>query len=336
MKQVVTTKRGDPTVLKLVEAPDPIPGVGEVAIEVEAAGVNFADLLGRMGLYPDAPKLPAVFGYEVAGRIHSVGPGVEGWVEGSEVLAMTRFGGYASRVVVPTGQLVLRTTELPAQEAAALPVNGLTAWFILEEMARVREGDRVLVHSAAGGVGLMALDLLRWRKAYAVGTASPEKHGFLRARGYDAVVSSREDFLEALRHGDGFDLILDPLGGPAWAQNLALLRPGGRLACYGWSRLAKGTRRGIWGAIREVSSAPWRSFSPVSLMHGNKGVLGVNLGRLWSTPGRLGDGLRRLVELHRDGILRPHVHAAVPFAEAHRAHEMLHERQTIGKVVLVP
>ena len=337
MRQVWIPKIGEPQVLEVREAPDPQPAPGEVRVRVEAAGVNFADLMARMGLYPDAPPLPTVVGYEVAGVIDAAGDGVDAERLGEPIVAMTRFGGYSSMVCIPARQAAKRPQGLDAATAAAIPVTGLTAWMMLEEMGRVREGDRVLVHSAGGGVGLMVLDLLRWRGATAVGAASPGKHDFLRDRGYAKVVDSRsEQWAHVLRGDPGFDLILDPVGGRSWKQGFSLLRPGGRLVVSGMSANASGTRRSVLGALRNLAAVPWLSFNPITLMNRNLGVLGVNMGRMWEEIERVTGWLHQLLELWAENRLRPLVHATVPFEQAAEAHAILHRRENLGKVVLVP
>lgn len=337
MKQILIAREGEPSVLQVVERPDPVPGPGEVRVKVEAAGLNFADLMARMGLYPDRPPLPCVMGYEVAGVIDAVGDGVDQARIGEPVVAMTRFGGQSSMVVVPEVQLVTRPEGLDAVTAASIPVTGLTAWMMLIEMGRIREGDRVLVHSAGGGVGLAALDLLKWKGAVAVGTASGRKHDFLRERGYDELVDYRTtDFAAALREGPGFDLILDPVGGDYWAKGLELLRPGGRLVCFGMSANATGESRSVLSVLRSMASVPWLKVNPIWLMNQNVGVMGVNMGHMWHQAARVTGWLQELMGLWEQGVLRPHVHATVPFSEAARAHQLLHDRENFGKVVLVP
>lgn len=337
MRQIWIPKIGEPSVLEVREAPDPHPAPGQVRIRVEASGVNFADALARMGLYPDAPPLPAVVGYEVAGRIDEVGAGVPEARLGQAVIALVRFGGYSTHVVVPEAQAIARPAGLDAPAAAAIPVAGLTAWMMLEEMGRVREGDRVLVHSAGGGVGLVALDLIKGRGAIAIGTASRAKHAFLAARGFDQLIDYRtEDFEAVLRGGPGLDLALDPVGGDSWARSYRVLRPGGRLICYGLSDYAAGSRRSVTAALKSLWSIPWLTFNPVALLNANKGIMGVNMGRLWGEAERLGDWMTRLLALWAQGVLRPHVHATVPFDRAAEAHRLLHARENIGKVVLVP
>jgi len=337
MRQVWIPRTGAPSVLEVREAADPEPGEGQVRVKVEAAGVNFADLMARMGLYPDAPPLPAVVGYEVAGSIDSVGDGVDPSRVGEPVVAMTRFGGYSSAVVVDSHQAVKRPDGLDAITAAAIPVTGLTAWMMLEVMGRVRAGDRVLVHSAGGGVGLMALDLLKYRDAYAIGTASPGKHEFLAERGYDQLIDYRSnDFEQALASEPGLDLILDPIGGEYWAKGLRLLRPGGRLICFGMSANATGNTRSLFSLARNLWAVPWGKCNPISLMNENRGVMGVNMGHLWDETERVVGWLQAVLDRWSGGHLRPQVHATVPFSEAHEAHRILHDRENRGTVVLVP
>ena len=337
MKQVWIPYVGEPSVLEVREAADPDPGLGEVRVRVEAAGVNFADLMARMGVYRDAPPLPAVVGYEVSGTIDAVGLGVQAFQVGDPVLALVRFGGYTSHVVIKDTQAVRRPDGLDAVTGAAIPVNGLTAWMMLEEMARVRSGDRVLVHSAGGGVGLLCLDLIRRAGAVAVGTASAAKHAELRALGFEQVVDYRTyDYEAVLADGPGFDVVLDPVGGESWAKGLRLLRPGGRLICFGFSAAAAGTTKNWLDYAAAVMRIPWLQMSPVRLIDANKGVYGVNMGRLWDQSSRLTGWLASLLDLWSQGQLRPRIHAVVPFSNAEEAHRILHARENFGKVVLTP
>lgn len=337
MQQVWIPRIGDPSVLEVREAPDPEPKSGEVRVKVEACGVNFADAMARMGIYPDAPKLPAVVGYEAAGVIDKVGAGVPESRVGEKVLVPTRFGGYSSSIAAPAGQVLVRPPNLTASLAASIPVVGLTAWMMLIEMARIREGDRVLVHSAGGGVGLMALDLIKWKKAYAIGTASKSKHDFLYQRGYDELIDyTREDYETVLAQKPPVDVVLDPLGGENWKKGFRLLRTGGRIVCFGFSVNAKTHQRSLFTVIKNLMSTPWLMFNPVNVINSNKGVLGVNMGHMWSETERLGGWLEHLLVLWSEGVIRPHVHAEVPFSNAPEAHRLLHARENVGKVILVP
>jgi NADPH:quinone reductase-like Zn-dependent oxidoreductase len=274
-------------------------------------------------------------GYEVAGWIDCVGDGVDPGRVGEPVVAMTRFGGYSSAVICPALQARKRPDGLDAVTAAAIPVTSLTAWMMLEVMGGLKAGDRVLVHSAGGGVGLAALDLLKWKGAVAVGTASAHKHSFLRQRGYSRLVDYRsEDFEAALSDEPGFDLILDPVGGDSWSKGLRLLRPGGRLVCFGMSSNATGHTRSVLAAIRNLWRIPWTRFNPIWLINHNLGVLGVNMGHLWDEQERVTMWLDTVLELWAQGHLQPVVHATVPHNQAAEAHRILHDRENLGKVIL--
>lgn len=331
MRQIWIPRAGPPEVLVVREAPDPAPGPGEVRIAVEAAGVNFADLMARAGVYPDAPPVPCVVGYEVAGTVDAVGEGVDPGRVGEPVLALTRFGGYTTHRCVAAPHALRRPPGLGAVEAAAIPVNYLTAWMMLRVMTRPGPGDRVLVHSAAGGVGLAALDLLAGTGAEVWGLAGPSKHAFLRERGCHHPLDSHQGEWPE----EKMDIVLDPVGGESWARGLDALRAGGRLVCFGASVRA-GETRSLWRDLALVAGIPWRRFNPVSLINENKGVLGVNMGRLWDEADRVAGWLGAVVAGWEAGEVRPHVHATFPFERAAEAHGVLHRRENVGKVVLVP
>src|SRR5277367_6750784 len=176
MRAIVITKHGGPGVLQVQERPDPVLGPGQVRIEVAAAGINFADVMARMGLYPDAPKTPCVVGYEVAGTILELGEGVEDLSHGQRVVAGTLFGGYASQAVVSAGNVLGLADGLSFEQGAAIPVNYATAWAGLIGYGNVQPGERVLIHAAAGGVGIAATQIARRAGAEVWGAASPGKH----------------------------------------------------------------------------------------------------------------------------------------------------------------
>jgi NADPH:quinone reductase-like Zn-dependent oxidoreductase len=344
LKQVWIPKAGPPEVLEVRAAPDPVPGPGQVRIAVEAAGVNFADILARQGLYPDAPKPPAVVGYEVAGTVDAVGEGVEAFAAGDPVLAMTRFGGYSSSVVVPAEAAFRRPEGMTAEEGAALPVTYLTAFQTMVVMGGVRHAQelggrrmRVLVHGASGGVGTAAADLGKIYGVELFGTASPGKHAYVRERGYDHAIDYRTDGwigeVRRLTGGGGVDLVLDPIGGKHWAKSLDVLAPTGRVVLFGVSEVAG---QGRLGLLRMALGVPWRRMSPLALIGRNHGVLGVNLGHLWREQERVAQWARRLLAYYERGALRPFVDKAFPFERAAEAHAYIEARKNRGKVVLVP
>ncbi len=204
MRQVFITATGGPEVLQMRETPDPVPTGNTLRIQVKAAGVNFADIMARKGLYPDAPKLPAVVGYEVSGVVDAIGPEAPGEWLGKEVFALTRFGGYADYVVVPTVQVFEKPPGLTHAQCAAIPVNYLTAWQLLVVMGAVSEGDTVLIHNAGGGVGLASIDIARHQGARLIGTASGGKHAFLKSRGLDEAIDyTTGDWMPEVTLSDG-------------------------------------------------------------------------------------------------------------------------------------
>jgi synaptic vesicle membrane protein VAT-1 len=336
MRQVVIPRYGPPDVFETRDFPDPSPGAGEIRIRVRAAGVNFADVLARLGLYPDAPKPPLVVGYEVAGHIDAVGRSVVGVAEGDRVVALTRFGGYADTVVVPADQAFHFPDDLSDAEAAAVPVNYLTASLALYRMAALAPGETVLVHNAGGGVGIAATQLARLRRATVIGTASAFKHDALRTFGVDHAIDYRHanvaDEIRTLTHGRGVDVILDPIGGRSFMASYRMLAPLGRLIVFGLSAAAPGERRSVWHAFRAWLSTP--RFNPLSLINRNRGVFGLHIGHLWGERRQLAPVMEMLISELRAERLKPVVARTFPLERAADAHRFIQSRQNIGKVVL--
>jgi NADPH:quinone reductase-like Zn-dependent oxidoreductase len=315
------------------DRPAPAVGAGRVRIAVAAAGVNFADVMARLGLYPDAPPAPCVLGYEVAGTVTEAGEGVEALTVGDRVVAGTRFGGYAEEVVVAEGDVVALPDGLSFEEGAAIPVNYATAWAALLGYGSLRAGERVLVHAAAGGVGIAATQLAKAAGAEVWGTASPSKHEAIRGFGVDHPLDyTRKGWHRGL---PGFDLVLDALGGASFARSYALLRPGGRLVAFGASSLVRGERRDLVRAAPKALRM-LRGFDLIKQMSASKAVIGLNVLTLWDDRGTLEPWIAPLRAGLADQTIRPVVAASFPFAEAGEAHRMLTERRNVGKVVLIP
>jgi NADPH:quinone reductase-like Zn-dependent oxidoreductase len=340
MRQIWITRAGPPEVLEVKEAPDPQPKAGEARIRVEASGVNFADIMGRLGLYPDLPPIPVVPGYEVSGRVDAVGAGVEESWGGRDVLAVTRFGGYADTVCVPVSQLFARPAGMAASEAAAIPVNYFTAWQLIVVMGSLKRNETVLIHSAGGGVGIAATQIAKHLGACVIGTASAGKHAELRALGVDHLIDYRtEDFearTRAITSGRGVELILDAVGGESWKKGYRLLAPTGRLGMFGISAAVTRKERSILGMLGVLASTPWFQFNPLSLMNANKGVFGVNLGHLWGEIDRQRGWADQLLDLWMQGVIKPKIARSFRFDEAAQAHHFIQDRGNIGKVILMP
>jgi NADPH:quinone reductase-like Zn-dependent oxidoreductase len=343
MRAVVITEHGGPEVQQVQERPDPPVGPGEVRIAVKAAGINFADTLARTGLYPDSPKVPCVVGYEVAGEVESVGAGVESVKPGDRVLAGTRFNGQAELVSVRENLVYALPERLSFEEGAAFPVNYATAQAGLVVMGGLAAGERVLIHAAAGGVGISATQLAKRIGAEVFGTASAAKHDAIREQGVDHPIDYRsQDFAEAVRRitgGEGIDVALDALGPSSFRKDYRLLRPGGRLIMYGASELQTRETRSVPTALRTLAKSPFSSmpwWKGLGVLNENKGVFGLNLLAWWDAEGTLDRVIEPLLPLLQDGKLKPVVAEAFPFDRAPDAHRFIAERRNIGKVVLVP
>ena len=339
MRAVWITKYGPPEVLAVRETPDPTPAAGEVRVRVAASGLNFAEVTARKGLYPDAPKPPCVVGYEGAGVVDALGEGVRDVEVGTRVMFLSRFGGQADTVCVPAAQAIPIPDALGFVEAAAIPVNYLTAYQMLHRVARVRPGDHVLVHMAAGGVGTAVLQMCRAIGGITTyGTCSAKKHAFARDHGCMHCIDYRTtDYVaevRALTEGRGVNYVFDALGPRDWHKGLSLLRPGGMLVTFGVANVSTGPRRNLFKVGRELLHTP--RFTPLGLMNQNKGVAGVNMGHMWDESESHRAAMLELTRMWEAKAIKPHVHEVLPFSEAAKAHALLEEGQNLGKVVLTP
>jgi NADPH:quinone reductase-like Zn-dependent oxidoreductase len=343
MKKVVIYRPGGHDRLCVEQCPDLSPGPGEVLVEVEAIGVNYADCVTRMGLYASAKHyvgFPITPGFEVAGRVAALGEGLSDPRPGSAVMAVTRFNGYATQVVAERNQVYSRPETLSVPQAAGFPAVFLTAWFALFELAHPRPGQRLLVHSAAGGVGGALVQLGRLAGCTVVGVVgASHKVETVRALGAEAVIDkSREDLWRAAERiaPHGYDVILDANGVSTLAQSYRHLAPVGKLVVYGFHSMLP--RRGghpnrlrlLWDYYRTPR------FSPFSLTTRNRSVLGFNLSFLFERSELLSEAMQQLLGWLDDGSIQPlsvHSYALAQVAQAHRD---LESGQTVGKLVLIP
>jgi NADPH2:quinone reductase len=338
MKAFVLVKHGEAAkAFELREMEDPVPGAGQVRITVEVFGLNFADVMARLGLYQDAPPFPAVLGYEVVGRIDMLGKGVSGFREGMRVVAMTRFGGYATRALSST----FGVHEIPegfcAATATALATQYITAWYGAVELVRLQTGDRVLVQGAAGGVGTALTQIAKLHGCVVYGTTgSPEKMEHLRQIGVDfPLCTAGSGFdIEYRKASEGrpLDVIFDSLGGAGVRKGLRLLGSGGRLVSYGVAEMV-GSQHTFPRSVRTLLAFGFPH--PLILLLQSKSLLGINMLRIADDrPDIIQRCLTSVVPRGIKGELRPFVGKVFPAAEFCAAHEWLRKRQSIGKVAV--
>ncbi|MFL5895929.1 MAG: medium chain dehydrogenase/reductase family protein [Thermoleophilaceae bacterium] len=337
MRAVLIERHGDPETLAVRDRPEPSLAPGRVLVRVRAAGVNFADIQARVGLYPDAPDLPFVPGYEFAGDVEEVGEGVEDIAPGDRVMGPCRFGGYAELVSVGAADVIALPADWSYEDGAAFPIVYATAYAALVSFGGVRGGDRVLIQAAAGGVGIAATQISKLLGAEVFGTASGSKHDAIRGFGVDHPIDYREkDFAAEVRRIAGedqpLDLIMDAVGGKSWRDGYKLLRPGGRLVAFGASTVVTGDKRSYAKAARALLRTPY--FQPIKLASDSKSIIGLNMLRLWDDRGSTEEWVEPLSQWIDQGLLRPVVAQAFPLERAADAHRFIQERKNVGKVVL--
>ena len=341
MRVVVVKRYGNPDVLEMREVPDPQLNPGQVLIRVKTVGVNFADLMQRMGIYPGVPRPPFVPGFEVAGIVEKVAEGgraSEGDAvsRGDAVCAITQFNAYAEWVAVPASQVYRLPAGMPFDDAAAFAVNYLTAYHSMFAMGNLQSGDRILIHGAAGGVGIAAVQLARARGLEIFGTAGPTKQEYLRKMGVDhAIDYEKSNFVHVVRKfsPDGIEMVMDAVGGKSLANSYKCLGPTGRLVVYGLSAAVgpdgkKSFVRGL-GALLQMPR-----FNPLKLMRDNITVIGVSLGTMPSRAALMRSEIEEIFKLYASGKLKPVIGKSFPLADAASAHKYIHSRKNIGKVVL--
>jgi NADPH:quinone reductase-like Zn-dependent oxidoreductase len=328
---VVITGKGGPEVLKLVEDDVPQPAAGEVRVKVLAAGVAYADILMRHGLYPNQPPFPFSPGYDIVGDIDEIGDGVQNFRVGQRVAALTMIGGYSQYAIVPAIHLVPVPDGLDPAEAVALVLNYVTAYQMMHRVARLHSGQSILVHSAAGGVGTAALQLGKVLGLKMFGTASKSKHELISALGAVPIDYRSENFVERIRRvaPQGLDCVLDPIGGPQWWSSYSCLKSGGTLICYGVQaavskgQLTAGLGFALFGLMKilpDGKTATWYNVKTLRDQH----------------PEQFREDLSRLFDLLSARQIQPVIAARFPLKEAARAHAMLDSAQLTGKLVLLP
>ncbi len=338
MRTIVISRFGVPEVLKIVERPVPKPDINDVLVRVKAIGLNFADILARLGLYPSIPDPPFVPGLEFSGIVESVGSKTKRIKKGDRVLGFTRQGAYAEYLCVKADQVHPIPRQMTFVEAASMGVTYLTAFHGLVTLANMRRGERVLIHAAAGGVGTAVIQLAKHYGAEVFATASStRKLEIAKREGADHCINyAEDDFARVIRRetdGYGIDIVMDSVGGRIFRKGWTLLAPMGRYVLYGFASVTGKRKINKAHLLREVLSMP--PLFPPTLVSKNVGIFGFNLYFLAHKTEYLQATIDKLLRLYGRKKIKPVVGRTFPFEEVVSAHEHLQSRESVGKVVLV-
>ena len=333
--RVVLTGSGGLSKVTTQEMQTPECGPNDVRIRVAYAGINFADLLMRLGLYQPRPPYPFTPGYEASGVVDAVGKGVSNVRVGDRVVAGMRHGGQSSMVICDASGVIGLPDEIPLDVAASTPVTYMTAYHILKHLGHIQPHHSVLVHGGAGGVGTAALQICKWfgvKNVFA--TSSASKHHIIQEYGAMAIDRHNEDFVQRIKQetkGKGVDFVLDPIGGGNLRRSLSVVSEGGALYCYGLSAAAPSSKRSLLKAMMALRKTP--KFEPLKLMNKNRGVFGIHMGT-WSDEVVMQSHMEALFQGISDGHLAPIIDRCFSSHEVGQAHNYLHDAKNIGKVLL--
>jgi|TARA_B100000287_G_C20652938_1_gene787617 NADPH:quinone reductase-like Zn-dependent oxidoreductase len=335
MRKVVYPKSGGVDTIEIVEENDPIPGPGEVCVRVHYAGINFAELMMRQGLYGSSPDFPFTPGYEASGVIIGLGEGVVSFKEGDRVLAMTGFGGWSEKVVLEEGRVIPLPGSISLEQAASIPVTYGTAFHMLVHLGNLSKGESVLIHHAAGGVGTAVAQICQALGAsLVVGTASSPKREFVESMGMRFVDRDAEDFVavcKEMTEGKGVHHAIDPVGGEHLMRSYKAMRRGGKLYYFGASGAIKGQKRSRISEIRMWWGMP--RFNPLKMMGSNKAVFGVHMGLLEDSSVFKGH-LEALSRMLMEGEIDPVIDSVWRFEKVSEAQMHMHDRKNKGKILL--
>ena len=336
MKAIYLTKCGNSaTAFETRETAIPQAGKGELIVKVHTFGLNFADVVARRGLYPEAPKNPAVLGYDVGGTIHEIGEGVTGFKIGQRVTALTRFGGYAEYAKTMQEGVAIIPDSMDFATATALATQGCTAYFCAYESVKLHEGDRVLIHAAAGGVGGLLVQMAKHEKCIVYGTASSKKMDYLKSMGVDVPIDyTQQDFSQVIKdRNERIDVAYDSLGGSTFKKSFKILNYGGRIVNFGAAEQINGDNTNKLRALKTVFS--FGIFSPLQLLMTSKAIIGVNMLKIADNrPHLFKHCIDNVIRMAAEGIIKPKMDKVFKATDIVQAHEYLESRQSIGKVAV--
>jgi NADPH:quinone reductase-like Zn-dependent oxidoreductase len=335
MQRVVFLKKGGLDVIDIVDDQNPIPAADEVVVEVHRAGINFADLMMRQGLYRPSPPFPFTPGYEISGTISALGEAVQHFSIGDRVLALCGTGGYSQQVACASERVFNLPDEVDFDTAAALPVTYLTTYHMLKYLGNFQPNDTILIHHAAGGVGTATAQIGKALGAgIIIGTASTAKADFVNQLGIRFIDREAEDFVQVCKQetdGKGVHHALDPVGGKHLLRSYKALRKGGNLYAFGGSSAVRGSKRSLRAMLGFLWGMP--KFDPMRMMTANKAVFGVHMGT-WPEHEVLKGHMEELSKMLAKGEISPVVDKVFHYTETGTAHKYIHDRKNRGKVLL--
>ena len=336
MKSIILTKYGAPEVLKVKEFEDIQPLDNQVRIKVHYVGINFAEIMARMKLYPGGPKPGSVLGGEVSGVIDEIGKDVTGLSLGQKVMGLSLAGSYSSQVCINADSIIPLPYNFKLDEAAAFPVAYITAYMMIFDLGNLQENDTFLMHGAGGGVGTAAIQLAKTKNIKIIGTSSSWKHDKLIKMGVNKCIDYNTDNTEKeimdFTNGKGVDLVIDPIGAKNWKLSYKILAKMGKLIIYGDQNLVKGDKLKPLVAMKEIYSMP--KYKPMDLMSNNKSVMGYHLGRFNGHEWKVQRSIKNLIKLVNDNDLHPVIDSKFSFEDAPKAHRHIQNRKNFGKVLL--
>ena len=336
MKSVILTKYGGPDVLKVQEFNSPEPKSNEVRIKVHYAGINFAEIMARMKLYPGGPKPGSVLGGEVSGVIDKIGEQVKGLEIGQKVMGLSLKGSYSSHVCLESKSIIPLPTNFKLDEAAAFPVIYITAYMMIFDLGNLQDGDTFLIHGAGGGVGTAAIQLAKTKNIKIIGTSSSWKHDRLTKMGIDKCIDYNTEHTEKeimnFTDGKGVDLVIDPIGAKNWKMSYNVLARMGKLIIYGDQNLVKGDKLKPMVAMKELYLMP--KYRPMDLMANNKTVMGYHLGRFQGHEWKVKRSIENLIQLINKHDIHPIIDSKFSYEKASEAHRHIQNRKNFGKVLL--
>lgn len=335
MKGIYITEYGEAKdAFEVRETPIPVPKPGEILIKIEGFGLNFADVVARRGMYQDAPPLPSLIGYDVVGRVARTGANVQSYIEGDRVTALTRFGGYAEYAIADVRASAKISDTISIPEATALTTQFCTAYYCAAEAVNLYVGDRVLIHSAAGGVGTGLMQYAKYKgcEIFAT-TGSAAKVEMLKQMGAHHVIDTSkvefDDYIDDATKHDGVDVIFDAVGADFIRRGINILSAGGRIVCYGAAQM--NDARNIFS--KAVKGLQFGIYHPAQFMLNSKSLIGVNMLKIADgKPATLQRCLQNVVRLTEEGIFKPQTGKLFKASEIVEAHHFLESRKSTGKV----